>query len=128
MSKNTPPNDQPSIEHLAQIINRARTDNGTLSDVSRKELSSDLEAIRQIFSDVDEAPEQQEITTWDMIQEEHPLPTRIYKDFAKALASDNPLATLRTLSDDKTSNALFHLQARINIRNQQRWPRLYCPY
>ena len=75
MSHNITPHDPTSIELLAQIIDRVRTDNGALTNVSRSELPSELELIRQIFSAADEPPEQQEITPWDVIQEEHPLPT-----------------------------------------------------
>lgn len=122
MNPNTKPYDQTSIELLAQIIDRARTDNGTLSDVSRTELCSELELIGQIFSAPGEATEQQENTQWDMIQEEHPLPTRIYKSFAGALASDDPIATLKSLSYDKIPSALFHLQIRINSRARSTLP------
>lgn len=122
MSHNTTPYDPTSLERLAQIIDRARMDNGTLSDVSRTELYADLEAIHQIFPEADELPEQQDITQWDMIQEEHPLPTRRYKIFSKALAAADPLTALRKLSRDRAPSELYLLRIRIKSRARSKLP------
>ena len=116
------PYDPSSLELLAQIIDRARTDNGTLSDVSRPELGADLANLSQLFSATTELPEQTKASPWDMIQEEHPLPTRRYKIFAKALTAKDPLAALRKLSRDRSPSELYLLQVRINSRARSKLP------
>lgn len=119
--KNTP-YDPINLEQLAQVIDRARFDNGVLTRVLDTELSSDLTTISQIFSAPDKPPEQQGITPWDMIQEEHPLLTRRYKIFKKALHADDPLAVLRDFSRDRRPSELYHLQVLIKSRALSKLP------
>ena len=57
-----------------------------------------------------------------MIQEEHPLPTRRYKIFKKALHAKDPLAVLRELSRDRRPSEMYLLQVRINSRTRSKTP------
>jgi len=124
MDLNNTPYDSNSLELLAQIVDRARFDNRVLTQVPRTDLSSDLTAICQIFSATNEPLEQKVITPWDMIEEEHPPPTRSYKIFAKSLATDDPIESLRTLSRDRSPSELYLLQARINSRASSKRPNI----
>lgn len=124
MDSNNTPYDSKSLELLAEIIDRARPNNGMLTQVSPTDLSSDLTAICQKFSATNTPLEQQGVTPWDMIEEEHPLPTRSYKIFAKALATDDPIESLRTLSRDRSPSELYLLQAQINSRASSKRPNI----
>lgn len=101
------------IEQIAEIIDRVRVDYGDPTGVSRDQLASDLELLyRDIFA-AEEEPEPTQQTPWDMISEEAPDPSRRYKIFKKALDANDPLATLRDLSLDRSPSEFYLLQARI---------------
>ena len=57
-----------------------------------------------------------------MIQEEHPLPTKRYKIFNKALYAEDPLAVLKELSRDRRPSEMYLLQVRINSRARSKFP------
>ncbi len=105
--------DPAAFEQLALIIDRARFDNGVRFDVSRVQLSSDLARLYQDNLATDEQTKHAGSTPWDMIAEETPTPTRRYKIFAKARVAIDPLATLRTLSQDCSPSELYLLEVRL---------------
>jgi len=124
MDLNNPPYDPKTLETLALIVDRARSSNGVLTHVSRADLSSGLETVHPIFSAANEPPEQQEFTSWDLISEEHPHPTRRYKIFKKARNAKDPLAALKELSRGRSPSELYRLQAHINSRARSDFNRI----
>lgn len=113
MPTNTTPHDPIPVEQLAEIVDRVRADNGDPTGVSRDQLASDLEHLyRDIFA-AEEDPEPSQPTAWDMISEEVPEPARRYKIFKKALDANDPLATLRDLSHDRSPSEFYLLKTRI---------------
>jgi len=103
-----------ALEPLARIMDRARSDNGIGAKVQREKLSTDLNCLFQDLPTIDEPIKHDASTPWDMVAEEMPSPTRRYKVFAKALAADDPLRTLRTLSQDRSPSEFYLLKIRIN--------------
>ncbi len=124
MIPNTFPSDPILLEQLAQIIDRARVDNGVSTNVSRVQMPSDIADLFQEIFATKEAPEGQKPTPWEMIAEEFPTPTRRYKIFAKALAADDPLTTLRFLSRDRSPSEIYILQTRIKSFARSRLPKV----
>jgi hypothetical protein len=105
--------DPEAFEQLAQIVDRARFDNGVRTGVSRVQLSSDLTRLYQDSFAADIPTLGDDSVHWDMIAEETPTPTRQYKIFAKALIANDPLAKLRTLSQGRSPSELYLLEVRI---------------
>jgi len=124
MDSNTSSYDPKALETLAEVVDRARSGNGVLTQVSHTDLSSDLKTVHQIFSAANEPPEHQEITPWDMISEEHPPPTGRYKVFAKALRAKDPLAALKELSHNRKPSEMHLLQGHINSHARSNFNRV----
>ena len=114
--------DPEALESIARIMDRARFDNGIRTKVQRAELSADAADLFQDITAMDAPPKQGGSTPWDRIAEETPTPTRRYKIFAKARAADDPLETLRTLSQDRSPSEFHLLQVRIKSFARSRRP------
>jgi len=116
------PLDPKTLELLARIIDRARKDIGAPTTVSRDRLSRDLARLYRDGFGTGEAADHDQKKAWDMIAEEHPAPTRRYKLFDEALAADDPLGTLRVLSQDRSASEFYLLGTRIKTFGRSRRP------